>query len=105
MTLRSSCTIAVLLLGATLSPAFAQNTTPDTTQPGAAAPATPPTHPSMRDTPTTAPDQNTGAAAPKKASSLAEAKQACKNLGGDQAQKDCVAKAEQDFKGMKSSTQ
>jgi hypothetical protein len=101
-TLRSTCTIAALLLGATLAPAWAQTTTPGAAdQPAAASPATPPTHPSMKDTPTTDPDKSTPTG--KKASSLNEAKQVCKNLSGDQAQKECVAKAEQDYK--KSSTQ
>jgi hypothetical protein len=109
MNLRSTCTAAALLLGTLLAPAWAQNTTPGTDQPGsttpgAASPATPPTHPTMRDTPTTAPDQNSSTAAqPKKPSSLSEARQACKNLSGEQAQKDCNTKAEQDFKN-KSST-
>jgi hypothetical protein len=39
----------------------------------------------------------------KKAGSIDEAKQACKNLTGEQAQRDCLKKAEDDFKNSKTS--
>jgi hypothetical protein len=89
---RTICTIAALLFGGAMNSAICQT----------APPSTPPTHPTMRDTPTTAPDQS--GATRKKAGSLDEAKQACKNLTGDAAQRDCLAKAEKDFKDSKSST-
>jgi len=93
------CTVAAMLLGATLTPAMGQATTPP-----AASPATPPTHPTMRENPTTSPDQSTSTSQQrKKPASMDEAKQACKNLSGSQAQRDCMKKAEDDFKNSKSS--
>lgn len=63
----------------------------------APSPSTPPTHPTMREAPTTTPD-NAAASGRKKGGSLAEAKQACKNMSGEAAQKECLKKAEDDFK-------
>jgi len=77
---KTICMIAAMLFSGAMSSAISQT----------ASPSTPPTHPTM--------------GSDKKAGSLDEAKQACKNLTGDAAQRDCVAKAEKDFKGSKSST-
>jgi len=58
----------------------------------------------MRENPTTTPGQSMpGSPQRKKAGSIDEAKQACKNLSGDQAQRDCLKKAEDDFKNSKTS--
>ena len=58
----------------------------------------------MRENPTTSPDQSTSTSPQrKKPASMDEAKQACKNLSGSQAQRDCMKKAEDDFKNSKSS--
>jgi hypothetical protein len=98
-----ACTVAAMLLGATITPAMGQATTPSTNPP-AASPATPPTHPTMRENPTTSPGQSmSGSPQRKKAGSIDEAKQACKNLTGEQAQRDCLKKAEDDFKNSKTS--
>ena len=95
------CTISALLLTAAMTAAVAQTATTTQTQPSgqaAPSPSTPPTHPTMREAPTTTPDDAATGAARKKGSSLAEAKQACKNMSGEPAQRDCMKKAESDFK-------
>jgi hypothetical protein len=84
---------------------------PVTPAPGSTgSPSTPPTHPTERGTPATGKVTGSGSGPSGQAAtqSMEEAKQACKNLTGDQAQADCMKKVEQEHKspmgGDKSST-
>jgi hypothetical protein len=95
------CQIIALLLAAATTASVAQTAPTTQTQPAgqsAPSPSTPPTHPTMREAPTTTPDDAAAGGARKKGGSLAEAKQACKNMSGEAAQRDCMKKAESDFK-------
>ncbi len=102
----TACTIGALLLAGAATAVVAQTTPATQAQPSAQtapSPSTPPTHPTLRETPTTTPDDAAAAGArSKKGGSLAEAQQACKNMSGEAAQRDCLKKAEDDFKKSKS---
>jgi hypothetical protein len=97
------CTIGAWLLTAAAAAVGGQTAAGTQTPSGgqaAPSPSTPPTHPTMREAPTTTPDNAAAPATParKKGGTLAEAKQACKNMSGEVAQKECMKKAEDDFK-------
>lgn len=102
-------TIGALLIATATGAAIAQTAPdPQQTQPSSQtqtspSPSTPPTHPTLRSAPTTTPDNSansgTNSTAPRqKGGSLAEAQQACKNMASDSEQRDCMKKAEEDFK-------
>lgn len=97
-------TIGALLIATATGAAIAQTAPdPQQTQPSAQtspSPSTPPTHPSLRSAPTTTPDNTANSAATprKRGGSLAEALQACRNMASDTEQRDCMRKAEEDFK-------
>ena len=97
MKLQTVSFIGAMLLSAAMSTAIAQTTAPATppqpsTQP---SPTTPPTHPTQRNMQPA--DQAASGAMGTKSASLEEARQACKNMSGD-AQRDCLKKADEDFK-------
>jgi hypothetical protein len=90
MKLEHVCALSALLVSMTVPTAIAQTATP--------SPSTPPTHPTLRENPTTAPDSASGAARTKRNATVDEAKQACKNMSGEMAQRECMKKAESDSK-------
>ena len=90
MKLKNVCTLGALLVSLALPMAVAQPATP--------SPSTPPTHPTLRENPTTTPDSASGAARAKRSATVDEAKQACKNMSGEMAQRECMKKAESDAK-------
>jgi hypothetical protein len=100
MKIRTVSTIAAMVFGATMSAAIAQTTPQPSTQP---SPTTPPTHPTERAT-QGAPDRGTTGSTNKKgAGGIDEAMQACKNMSGEAAQRDCMKKAQDDVKKSKGS--